>query len=343
MIYISLICLIYFGQVTNKYTNKKFDKYIWCLLFVIILICLGLRDNIGGDWESYLKLFYNQNLLGRGIQSESLFYYLMFFFSKFDLSIYYFNFFTYSIFLISIFIFCSNLEFRYLALLSSMPYLVIIVATGYLKQTLAISFLLLFLISYFKGYKKYQILFLTFSIFSHFSAFVYSFFLINRKHFIYIILLLSIFVILKFNDIYDLLYTYFFEYDKTSKGFISRLLINIFYLVPIIILFFRSKLNSYEKKILLFNIIFLTFAIISFLIFKNISTLLDRMCLYLIILYPLYTNIIFNNLIHLPLINKCSFNQATFLFFIFNILIFYLWSKFGNAYQYWTPYKNILL
>ena len=34
-----------------------------------------------------------------------------------------------------------------------MPYLVIIVATGYLKQTLAISFLLLFLISYLKGYK----------------------------------------------------------------------------------------------------------------------------------------------------------------------------------------------
>ena len=67
------------------------------------------------------------------------------------------------------------------------------------------------------------------------------------------------------------------------------------------------------------------------------------MCLYLIILYPLNTNIIFNNLIHLPLINKFSFNQATFLFFIFNILIFYLWSKFGNAYQYWTPYKNILL
>ena len=91
-----------------------------------------------------------------------------------------------------------------------MPYLVIIVATGYLKQTLAISFLLLFLISYLKGYKKYQILFLIFSIFSHFSAFVYSFFLINRKHFIYIISLLLIFVILKFNDIYDLLYTYFF-------------------------------------------------------------------------------------------------------------------------------------
>ena len=225
MIYISLICLIYFGQVTNKYANKKFNKYIWCLLFIIILICLGLRDNIGGDWESYLKIYYNQNLLGKGIQSESLFYYLMLFFSKFDLSIYYFNFFTYSIFLISIFIFCSNLEFRYLALLSSMPYLVIIVATGYLKQTLAISFLLLFLISYLKGYKKYQIIFLIFSIFSHFSAFVYSFFLINRKHFIYIISLLLIFVILKFNDIYDLLYTYFFEYDKISKGFVSRLLI----------------------------------------------------------------------------------------------------------------------
>ena len=97
-LYIINLHAIYFGQVTNKYANKKFNKYIWCLLFIIILICLGLRDNIGGDWESYLKIYYNQNLLGKGIQSESLFYYLMLFFSKFDLSIYYFNFFTYSIF-----------------------------------------------------------------------------------------------------------------------------------------------------------------------------------------------------------------------------------------------------
>ena len=124
----------------SVFLNKKPIKF---LFYILLLIFIGLRYQIGGDWDTYLEI-YNYSDLNFLISSHlksDIGYNLIQIISKFfNLGIYGVNLFCAIIFLISIHLICSLNREYWLWFMILLPYLIFIVATGYTRQSIAIGF-----------------------------------------------------------------------------------------------------------------------------------------------------------------------------------------------------------
>ena len=355
---ISLPFLFFYIELIkeNKYENKKI---FWTISFFILLVVLGFRHNIGGDWFQYkftieylpkesLRIKDAQTVkidFIQGINFINIFYYLVYILNKLNIStIYVVNLILSLFYLISLFRFCNSFKFRWLALLSTMPYLTIIVSTGYIKQALAISFLFFALDKFLKkdenkGFMPYLI----FMFFSHISSAFLLIISISKKNFKYLSLLCFLIIIIFYDNFQEILFNYLFEYEKESKGFLFRLFVNIIYLIPILFLIRQKKITHNELSLTLLNIFVVISSLIFFLLYPNTSTFLDRLNLYMLAFFPMYINLTLTNQKHIFLIKYINPKIIYLSFYIFNILYFFVWSNYGNAYEYWKYYDNIIL
>ena len=166
----------------------------------------------------------------QGVNFINIFYYLVFILNKLNIStIYIVNFILSLFYLISLYRYCNSFKFRWLALLSTMPYLTIIVSTGYIKQALAISFLFLALNNFLKnndnkGFTPYLIL----MFFSHISSAYLLIISVSKKNFKYLLLSGILIIILLHDNLLEILFNYVFEYEKKSKGFYLDYLLILF-------------------------------------------------------------------------------------------------------------------
>ncbi|WP_345967760.1 EpsG family protein, partial [Pseudothermotoga sp.] len=118
------------------------------LTFVMLLIFIGLRHEVGGDWFAYLRWYQNVESRGLSFSLESFilsdwgYNFLNWLVSKLRLGIYGVNTACAFIFLLGLFSFLdylgSDRDF-YLGLLISYPYLIMVVANGYTRQSVAIG------------------------------------------------------------------------------------------------------------------------------------------------------------------------------------------------------------
>ena len=139
-----------------------------------------------------------------------------------------------------------------------------------------------------------------------------------------------------------MLSNYLIEYEKSSKGFLYRVSINIIYIFPILFLLYKKKITESEKILIYLNIIVITTSLILILFLPNISTFLDRLNLYMMCFFPYYTNLIFKNIKIFPFINNFKIQFFFILFYMFNITYFFIWSNLGDAFNYWKFYENII-
>ena len=56
-----LLILFHYYFLKNK--NEIFEKYVWMFSIFFLLIFIGFRYEIGGDWQIYNKFFFD---IGRG-------------------------------------------------------------------------------------------------------------------------------------------------------------------------------------------------------------------------------------------------------------------------------------
>ena len=342
MIYLFLISLPFFFHLIENYKIKFKKHFLWRICFLIMLFFLAFRYQIGGDLYQYLGNYQNFNFdFKLDINNFNLFIIIQSIYKKLNLSIIWYNFFLTSIYLISLFYFCSQFKFKWIALLSTMPYLTTIVATGYLKQTLAISFLMLFFVAAYKKYKYSKITFLILSIFSHPSSIIFTFFNINKKNLPIVFLLILIFGITFFSDLVIIFENYIINYEKNSAGFLYRLINISFFLLPCFYLFFYEKLCDIEKYIIFFSSIILLISIFIYILYPNLSTILDRFNLYQFIFLPIYTSLIFENKSNIPIIKYINNGLLLTLFYFYNLSYFLIWAYYGDAYSYWKYYDNI--
>lgn len=355
---ISLPFLFFYVELIQKNKYENANKF-WIISFFIFLVVFGFRHNIGGDWFQYkfiIEYLPKESLRFKdlqpvnisfiqGVNFINIFYYLVFILNKLNIStIYIVNFILSLFYLISLYRYCNSFKFRWLALLSTMPYLTIIVSTGYIKQALAISFLFLALSNFLKnndnkGFTPYLIL----MFFSHISSAYLLIISVSKKNFKYLLLSGILIIILFYDNLLEILFNYVFEYEKKSKGFLFRLFINTIYLLPILFLIRKTKLSRNELILTLLNIIVIISSFIFFLLYPNTSTFLDRFNLYMMAFYPMYINLILINQNHIFFIKYINQRIIYISFYIFNIIYFFVWSNYGDAYKYWKYYDNIIL
>tara|TARA_Y100001978_G_scaffold112182_1_gene100082 strand:+ start:1662 stop:2738 length:1077 start_codon:yes stop_codon:yes gene_type:complete len=354
LIPLSLLSFLSFFEITYKFQNILKSHKFYFLLFFVFVLFIGFRDNIGCDWDGYKIIF--KNISSTPIidifRSKSIFYDIGYIFITKIVSLK-FNFYINnlvisSIFTGSLFYFCSKLKRTYLALMISYPYYFLVIGMGPIRQSLAISFVMLaILFVYLKNIRGYFFSAIISSTFHHSAIFVNALFFtllsfFSRKSGKYILLSFYLIILILFILGKDFILTrilfYFNEYGiqvNPSRGVIFVWLINFLPSIIFLTNISKFKFNSDIKNLLFyysfFEIILLPFIYIN-------STVTYRLLLYL------FPNSIFITS-HIPDINLFNLNEKKSYFYliIFSFLSLLIWLKYAYHSYCWLPYQNIIL
>jgi len=316
------------------------------LLFSIILILLiGLRYEVGGDWYRYLVVYsyldagsFIENFRGNDIAYEFLYWLSIRFFNN----IYFVNLVSAAIFVFGLVRFCRTMPMPWLALLVSSPFLIVVVSMGYTRQAAAVGILMLALISLMKGKRfNFYALVILGALFHKTLIFMALIdFLYNRKKYGF----LSIFSIISISiALYIVLLPYFehlIYYYVTTKyhdsgGALVRVFMSTF--AGIVFLIFRKRFKETfhdENLWLIFSLI--SIALLPLAIYY--STFTDRIAIYFI---PLQL-VVFSRI---PILISSTNNRTLFVIAVIFLYlsVMFVWLNFANHAYVWLPYKNVLL
>ena len=145
----------------------------------------------------------------------------------------------------------GSLKYKWLALLSTIPYLIIVVSIGYIKQATAISFIFFAIYNFNQSNIKNMNISITVASLTHISASI--FFLLNiylfigrlsKKKIYFLIgfvLIISLFIIIIFLDLFK---NYLIYSDNISTGYIYRIILGLPFLFIIMFLKYIGYLDS---------------------------------------------------------------------------------------------------
>ena len=352
-------------RLTCILNNKIFYSFI--ALFFIIFI--GLRYEIGCDWEQYQKMFDKYSSMsffdivkfnhidgphksyfitpGKGISTtiQELGHVILTIFSR---NLYILNTIYACLFVIPLFFFCSKLRRTYLSLSISYPYYIIVVGMGPIRQAACISLLMLsfhYIIN-----NKYLFHFFTtiFSLLIHQFSFIFNaiFFLpllskikgniFSKRNFLFFIILISI-ITYSLPIYISKVYSYLTLADSIippAKGAFYVWLINFIPSFIFLSNFEKFDLQNNLKRILIIFSIF-EILLLPFVFYKSVIA-------YRLILYIFPSSILITSKIpdlkFLKLKSHYFVNSIIFLSFL-NIIV---WTNYAYHAYCWVPYKNLI-
>lgn len=333
--------LLSISPINIENNLSKIFKYFF--LFILIIF-IGLRHEVGGDWDLYLKDFY-ANIefykffeldYVRDFGYETLSY-LCF---QLGIGIYGLNLIIATFFIISLNKFSMEFSKNYwLSLAVSFPYLITVVGMGYTRQGCALAFILLALVFLNKNKIFTCFVYLFLAILFHKSAAIMlpiiflTYFKFNLKNILVILVLVFFSVLLILPEFGRIRTGYLSDTtDYESTGVYYRLFLNI--LPGFLFLLFYKKIKTNYK---IDNLIFLVFFITIFLSFfaKDYSTFVDRVIIYFTFIQIIvFTRLSSLNENYRILINIC-------VIFIY-LLILFIWLYFANHSYAWVPYNNLI-
>lgn len=335
-----------------------FHKNIFLLICILLTFFIGLRTEIGCDWNQYvvnfellsskswLEIIKNNhnsfNDIGYSIINKALSY-------KFNFEILVFIF---SIFFsLPLFVLCKELNRPYLALSIAYPYFVVVVGMGPIRQAAAIGFVILAILSVIKNKQISYFVFISIASLLHFSAIIFSFlticftnYLPKKKLFIFLkiffFLIIIIFVLHNFETFYFKIYHYVKIYNENGFGINkanSAYFIWLINILPTSIYIANISKFKFTKNIHRIIIFFFIYKILLFLLLFLNNVLAYRLLLYC---FPISIYITSN----LP--EKKIFNieskYLTSTIIVLSLTTLLLWLKFANHSYCWLPYKNII-
>ena len=326
-------------------------KLQWFLYGALLILIIGLRHEVGGDWSNYIENYEIvqglsfSDALQRNMVYQSYGYGVLYWFSLNYLNgIYTTNLVCAAIFVAGLLRVCKNMPLPWLALAVSIPYLVIVVATGYTRQAAAIGFIMWGLIDLMNGNQvkfyvmvMFGVLFHTTALFMLPIGFLYANSLSNLKN----LILFTLFFVIAFagfiaEQISSMVYNYVENTgDMKSSGAVIRVAMNV--ASSLVFLYFRKLWAERYKDRGLWMIFSVTTLIMFPLAFVS-STFVDRMALYLL---PMQL-IIFSRS---PILITGVYNRTLFIVIVLFIYIgaLFIWLNFGQHSNNWLPYQNILL
>lgn len=330
--------------ITNK--NKKF---FFISLFFFFSIYVGLRIEVGGDWGNYYENYFvfldlpiNYYLNNYLISKDPLFKLANYVIIKLNGNYILLNYILSLVFSFALLNFCFSREKPFFMILLSLPYLINVVAMGYHRQAIAISFLMIG----FKYLEKKQnfkfVTLISIASLFHYTAFVLIPLIIlnsntfNSRKIIYTLIFLSLIIVISYDSIVNLI-TNYFTISYSSSGVYIRCFMNA--LPSIIFLYYyKREFLLIKNKILFKNLSILSIIFFIILPIFPSTAVIDRFALYLI---P-FQIVLWTNLID---IFKRE-NNSKHLVFYSIIFIYYLamlvWIYFGKYSLWWFPYNNLI-
>ena len=349
--------LLFFVAVPALLSSRRAFGTFGFVTSLLLFVFIGFRYQTGGDWWNY----YSSMSSSYGIPfSEAIsaqkyepFYALLNWFGANQFGgLVFVNSVCALIFSLLLIRFCRNQPNPWLALTIAIPYLVIVVAMGYTRQSVAIAFEMVallalqngrnfrFILLIFMGslFHRPALSLMTLVVFSSQSLFVN---LPKRVgQFAKLLLILAAtygFYSANSSQLDSFVQGYYGDYsDYTAQGAIIRISLTTVFSV-IFLLFNKSFRLSDRENEIWFGMA--SFALLSFvfLIYGYLPTLVDRLALYLL---PIQLFVVSR----LPGSNLFGITANTWrtLLVFFAFLFLYVWLNFANNSAAWLPYNNIL-
>ena len=351
---IPLLLLSILSFLEDKKNHCSFikNKYFYSIVFTVLFLFIGLRDQVGCDWYSYFRHFNYISLSDWGtfIPDKDNKFMEIGYTALSKLISYKFNFnflvlIVSMLFTIPLFYFCLNLKRTYLSLLISYPYFFVVVGMGALRQSAAIGFVMLSIILILKNKSNFAYLFSIIAPFFHSSAILFiSLAFLNlgkiqkRKYKIFLLFIFTLGIVLSIIHNFDSVFlrlTYYLQKPKNASGAIFVWLLNF---SPMILYFLNISKFNFDRNLKNICNFFFCFEIflLPFIFISNVIA-------YRFLLYCFPISICIAS--YLPDAQifkvKSKYIIYTIIFLSFFSLLF--WMKFANHSHCWLPYQNYFL
>jgi hypothetical protein len=337
----SLALILSFIELINNNVNfKKLNNIVRFFFIFFLIFFIGFRFQVGADWNTYLDMLVYDISDPPIFKSnyEAGFSSLIFIVQYFNFGIFAINFFSACVFILGYYFLFGKSKFFWIVTCMALPYLIFIVGMGYTRQSIAVGFIMMMLVTD-KENIFFQIVFLVFAILFHNAAFMMSIFLFFNiknnilKIIIFCLLILILFILTDQFKSLQRFYLYYLLVGKSSAGAFPRF---IYALLPCFFSLFFLKKIYYSKDCMLYLSYFLVIILLFFIILVSRTTA-DRLLLFLL---PVQ----FLLIISLSNFIKHKYKFIFLYFFIFlQFLQMHLLFLYSSNIQTWFPYKNYLI
>ena len=350
--------LLFFASSSQALFSRRFGAVKSILALIILILFIGLRYETGGDWPNYYEAVLNAYQIPfseffSGQSYEPLYALLNWIGANAFGGLFLVNSVCASIFSFSLIRFCRHQPHPWLALTLAIPYLVIVVAMGYTRQSVAIAFLMHAFLSVQFGKNLEYILLIAVASLFHRPVLVMMALLVFNSQFIllnisskFVRLVKSVLLALAGFGFYSAysenLLSVVQGYEGDYSGYSPQgafLRIGITFIFAIIFLTNRKKfsLSPQDDEIWTALCRFALLPAIA-LSLSILPTLVDRFALYLLPI-QLYIG---SRIPCTRILGISSRDWNVSIVFICFIYLF-IWLNYANNSFAWLPYRNILL
>ena len=338
-----LFAIVAVGALTERTYASNVRRPGLILLGIFIALMIGLRVEVGADYWTYLRLFEyasHQRLSDALRFGEPAHQVLNWAIAQADYDQWVANLVSASIFSWGLIRFVRSQPTPWMTLLVAVPYLIIVVAMGYTRQSVAIGLIMAGLPSVLRGGSvlKFTLYVAVAATFHRTAVMVLPLVLLagQRNRLINLIAGTAILIFL-----YDLMLAESIDYfvesyleaEYASQGAAVRVAMSA--IPALIFLFTRKRLGFVEQEAAVWRLFSLVaLAMIPVLILTPSSAAVDRMALYLL---PLQLAVI-PRMVYLV----ANVNLARLGIILYCFTIQFMWLNFAAHATYWLPYDFVL-
>lgn len=311
---------------------------------LLTTLLIGTRLDVGGDWRSYQWMFWfvRHMSLERALDfGDPGYQFINWATQRWNGEIWWVNLFGAAVFMWGLTRLCQNQPLPILAALVAVPYLIIVVAMGYTRQSIAIGILMAGLASLGRGGSVIRFaLYVAVAALFHKTAVLVLPLVIfagQRNRLLNVIAAAAMFVLffdLFLSDSTDQFVKNYIETRYTSQGAWIRVILN---LIPALLLLAkRGQLGLTEQEEKVWRYIAFAACAMPFILFVSpSSTAVDRMALYLM---PLQVVILSRAYL---LFAKPRTGIAAVI--LYGFLVQIVWLNFAQHAKLWLPYRSFML
>jgi EpsG-like putative glucosyltransferase len=316
----------------------------WRVAFVLLVLMIGLRHEVGGDWTSYAKHIRDaaDDSLEQAVTlvGDPAYHLLNWLAARMDLGPYFVNTVCAALFAWGLVVFCRAQPRPWLALVVAVPYLVTVVAMGYTRQGVAIGLAMLGLVALSDRKILRFVAFVALAAMFHKSAVILMplAVLADSRHRVWTALWvglssLLLFVLLLQESVDDLT-THYIEAEYASSGAAIRVAMNA---VPaVLFLLFRRRFVMPQADRTFWTWMSLgALAFVGLLAVSPSSTAVDRVALYWIPLQLFMLSRLPNALGKRDGRNSLWVRAVV----VYSAAVLFVWLFFGSHAEAWLPYQ----
>ena len=325
--------------------STKRDRWpdVWRVIYVILVMMIGLRHEVGGDWIQYIQMLesYTNTAAANKFEFQDPAFVLFNMLASWSgLGVYLLNFLSAIFFSWGLVVFCRAQPRPMLALVVAVPYLITVVAMGYTRQGVAIGIAMIGMVALGKGYTLRFFLWIAFAALFHKSAIILIPMAIlastKRRVTTLIWVAVSGFILfaLLLQDAASFLIYGYVESQYQSSGTAIRLAMNG--LPALVFLIFRKRFQvSLQQRTFWTWMAWSSLLLIALLLLSPSSTAVDRVALYWI---PLQL-FVFSSLPNA--LGQRTGKNAVWVYavVVYSAAVHFVWLVYADTAFAWLPYQ----